>query len=385
MAPLASHAFQITRAVYGKDSRSHDCLAKMPAFVRFHNGLHHIEMSGDFNNHFGDPCHGTAKTMQIDIMAYGQHQHHVFSEGQNVNITAPPPAADVSLAVAYAVYGNAANTSDVTSKVQGLIREVGGVHVIDYSGDMNTLFGDPAPGVVKHLNIDYWSYGVHQHVDFIERTPILITGQGRMSAAPTYAATPVFAAMPAFSAPGHAPAMMSTHATEAPPSYPGTVPASPAGGNVAKATADANAAHAWANAAKADAATAAQAAEVASQGAAFARSSSAKAAAEKSAADGALSAAEAALAAATTAAHNARNTAVETARRAEQANASASAAESQHAALSAVAHQKASVSDAATQAAANADAALAKAQEKAIAAAKMAKMMEIMQAEANSS
>jgi len=78
----------------------------------------------------------------------------------------------MSLVITAASYGAGHPRVDVTAKAQALVRHEGGHANLHIPGDFNGFAGsDPAPGVAKHLSIDYLKNGVAGHSVFNEGQP----------------------------------------------------------------------------------------------------------------------------------------------------------------------------------------------------------------------
>lgn len=112
-----------------------------------------IAFARDFNSCFGDPAPGVPKTLQITFTpAGGAQQTQNFAEGQWNQVR-------IALwGVSQATYHN----RDVSHQVRQIAQQNGGW--IRFGQDFNSLFGDPAPGIPKTLQI-HVNGGVHNFAE----------------------------------------------------------------------------------------------------------------------------------------------------------------------------------------------------------------------------
>jgi squalene cyclase len=120
-----------------------DVTAQVNQIIQQNGGV--IRFQRDFNSIFGDPAPGVPKNLSINVNG----QIHNFGEGQwnQVNIAAGGGGGGHA-GVQQATYHN----RDVTAQVNQIVQQNGGV--LRFQRDFNSIFGDPAPGVPKSLQVN---------------------------------------------------------------------------------------------------------------------------------------------------------------------------------------------------------------------------------------
>lgn len=129
------------------------------------------------NDVFGDPLQGVVKELHISYFTEGGSGVEVrFGEHSHGDITLVGPAGAVDGAwitrASYSVPGAAHSTvaaQDVTGRLRGLVRTSCLVD-LNPAASLNGLFGDPAPGVAKELNVTYVGTGLTNGVTLAPRT-----------------------------------------------------------------------------------------------------------------------------------------------------------------------------------------------------------------------
>jgi hypothetical protein len=159
-APAAAvgGALRVTRASYGAGLRGRADVTSAVASMVTANTL---EFTVDGNVLGADPAPGTVKTLTVDYEWNGQRLTATAKDGEvlRVNKAAPAAAAGGALRILRASYsGGRRAAADVTRIVTE--RVSGDFLELTVSGD--TLGGDPAPGTVKTLTVEYEWNGQRQ-------------------------------------------------------------------------------------------------------------------------------------------------------------------------------------------------------------------------------
>ena len=156
----------IVKAMYGDldGDKTADVTAKVAAMVK-DNSLS-VEASAA---NFGDPARGSPKQLKVSYTLDGVYRSKTVDEGQTLDIS-------TRLFIRKAVYGDSASgkTADVTEQVADLVRK----NSLSVPAGNELFGGDPAPGVVKQLRVDYTFDGIDKTKTVREGQTLTITDQG---------------------------------------------------------------------------------------------------------------------------------------------------------------------------------------------------------------
>ena len=141
-AQTQSSALRILRATYTGGRRNADVTSAVAARVA--NDMLELNVNG--NTLGADPAPGTVKTLTIEYEINGQRQTATAKDGEAVIL----PAV-TSFTIYSATYGVQGRTLDATRAVAARVSN----NRLELPVTGDTLGGDPAPGIVKTLTVDY--------------------------------------------------------------------------------------------------------------------------------------------------------------------------------------------------------------------------------------
>ena len=138
---------RINRAIYGNGNRSSDVTSRLNSQIQ--GG----QLNLDVNNQTmgGDPAPNRAKTLTVQYALDGRASQVVINEGDTLRLPYGATNSQGNLQINRAIYGSGRRTSDVTSRLNSQIQN----DQLYLPVNTNTMGGDPAPGQVKTLTVQY--------------------------------------------------------------------------------------------------------------------------------------------------------------------------------------------------------------------------------------
>ena len=174
-------ALKIVRATYAGGRRASADVTNAVA-ARVANDTLELTVSGDTLG--VDPAPGTVKTLTIEYELNGQRQTATARDAEVVILP-----GIVSFTIYSATYGAQGRTIDATRAITA--RVAGNRLELPVTGDI--LGGDPAPGVVKTLTVNYELNGRRRTATAQDGETLRLPGGGTASAAPALTKGPVVA------------------------------------------------------------------------------------------------------------------------------------------------------------------------------------------------
>jgi hypothetical protein len=154
----------IVSAVYGDldNDKSVDVLKKLSGMVKDNN----LSVPVTTQN-FGDPAPGATKKLKVGYTIDGLYHSKTVRQDEILDIS-------TRLIVIKALYGDlpSGKSDDVTQQVADLVRK----NSLTVKAD-NETFGDPAPDVVKKLQVTYLLDGVKKSKTDSENQALTISGK----------------------------------------------------------------------------------------------------------------------------------------------------------------------------------------------------------------
>ena len=143
--PATGPHLVIKTAFYGDlpDGPSTDVTVKVAAAV-----VHDSLSIAASNDNFGDPAEGIVKKLRVEYLLDGTPHSRTVQENETLVIRSVAP----QLVIQKALYGDLPDgpSTDVTAKVAQTASD----DSLSIAAS-NDLFGDPAPGIVKKLRVDF--------------------------------------------------------------------------------------------------------------------------------------------------------------------------------------------------------------------------------------
>jgi hypothetical protein len=171
LATTAAHAappaakLVIVSAVYGDlaNDKTVDVHKKLSDMVKDNN----LSVAVTTQN-FGDPAPGAAKKLKVGYTIDGLYHSKTVAQDEILDIS-------TRLIVVKAIYGDlpGGKSDDVTEQVADLVRK--NSLTVKASND---TFGDPAPNVVKKLQVTYLLDGVKKSKTVAENQTLTISAKG---------------------------------------------------------------------------------------------------------------------------------------------------------------------------------------------------------------
>jgi hypothetical protein len=123
------------------------------------------------SNLFGAPADGIVKKLKVEYTLDREKYEKTVGGGETLTISLAP----AKLVIVRAVYGDYpyGGWNDVTVKVRALVND-GALSVLA----TNDKFGDPAPGVVKKLKVEYTFEGARESKEVAENETLTISNKG---------------------------------------------------------------------------------------------------------------------------------------------------------------------------------------------------------------
>jgi hypothetical protein len=158
LGTVPAESLRITKAMYGDGRRMRDVAALLTSRVT----ANRLELAVTNENLGGDPAPAVKKSIVVDYEYNGQPASVTIAEGQTLLLppaAASPAVSSGTLRVTRAIYGaGLRGRADVTGAVAGLVT----ANALEFTVDGNVLGGDPAPGTVKTLTVEYEWNGQRQ-------------------------------------------------------------------------------------------------------------------------------------------------------------------------------------------------------------------------------
>ena len=154
---------QIHRAIYRQHDHHHEHI-DLTGHVRGLINDNSLVLDGNHHHINGDPFPGVPKELVIDFsIGYGPVEQVILNDFQPHTIHGGHVPHFHLLSAHYAVNEN--KHVDVTEKLRAISHHE---HGLQLSGNHNALVGDPFPGEVKYLDIEYYSHGQLHKVKVVE-------------------------------------------------------------------------------------------------------------------------------------------------------------------------------------------------------------------------
>jgi hypothetical protein len=152
-AVAAASDLRIVRATYGERYRRNDVTQRLNSWIR----QGRLEIMVTNANMGGDPAPSEKKDLQVTYAMGGREHTVTMAEGETLRLpagnetAAPGSGAAAGLEIRSARYGAGTSVADVTEALRRQVQN--GRLEVTVNGQ--SLGGDPAPGTVKMLRVDY--------------------------------------------------------------------------------------------------------------------------------------------------------------------------------------------------------------------------------------
>jgi membrane-bound inhibitor of C-type lysozyme len=138
---------RINRAIYGNGNRSSDVTSRLNSQIQ--GGQLNVEVNNQTMG--GDPAPQRAKTLTVQYALNGRNSQVVINEGDTLRLPNGVTNSQGNLQINRAIYGAGYRTSDVTSRLNSQIQN----NQLYLQVNSSSMGGDPAPGQVKTLTVQY--------------------------------------------------------------------------------------------------------------------------------------------------------------------------------------------------------------------------------------